>query len=145
MIEIAIQAQQNGTLKPFSREDAEALKNFKPNQILRAKISGVRKQRSVPQNRMLHACLRCVADNTTDTHWNSIEKAKIQLKHALHFYKATVVLPDGSIHFELDSFAFDNLSQMDANKVCDRSWPILADKLGVKVEELLENSERHYS
>lgn len=142
MIEIAVQ-HQNGLLRPFSPEDAGALKNFKPNQILRARVSGIKKERSVPQNAMLHACIKLVADNTEDQHWNTPEKVKIQLKHALHFYKSTVVLPDGSIHFELASFAFKNLSQMDANKVCDRSWPILAGKIGISVDTLLKNAERH--
>ena len=139
MIEIAIQQQKNGLIRPFSPEDAKALKNFKPNQILRAKISGIRKERSVEQNAMLHACIALVSDNASDTNWNTPEKVKIQLKHALHFYKATVVLPNGSIHFELDSFAFKNLSQIDANRVCDRSWPILAKHIGVTVDELLKN------
>ena len=143
MIEIAIQQQPNGLIKPYSRQDAEQLKNFKPNQILRAKVSGVRKERSVRQNAMLHACISLVADNTEDQQWNTPEKVKIQLKHALHFYKATVVLPNGSIHFELDSFSFKNLSQVDANKVCDRSWPILAKKIGISVDDLLLNAERY--
>ena len=140
MIEIALQLK-NKNLCPFSKEDAEQLKSFKPNQVLRGKISGIRKERSVPQLRLLHACLNTVAENTEDIQWNTPVKVKIQLKHALHFYKSTVVLPDGSIHFELDSFAFANLSHIDANKVFDRSFPILASKIGISTEELLENSE----
>jgi len=140
VIEIAMQ-YKNNSLHPFSKEDAEQLKAFKPNQILRGKISGIRKERSVPQLRLLHACLNTVAENTDDKQWDTPEKTKIQLKHALHFYKATVVLPDGSIHFELASFSFANLSHMDANKIFDRSFPILAKKIGIAVDELLINSE----
>ena len=140
MIEIAIQLKGK-SLYPFSPEDLEKLRDFKPNQILRAKISGIRKERSVPQLRLLHACLNTVAENTEDKQWDTPEKTKIQLKHLLHYYKSTVVLPDGSIHFELDSFAFANLSQIDANKIFDRSFPILAKKIGVSTEELLENAD----
>ncbi len=140
MIEIATQ-NINNTLKPFSQEDKEALQHFKPNQILKCKVSGIRKERSVPQLRLLHACLRTVSENTDDPQWDSVEKAKIQLKHILHFFKSTVVLPNGSIHFELDSFSFANLSQIDANKVCDRSFPILAKKIGVTTKELLANAQ----
>ncbi len=142
-VEIAIQPQQNGMIKPYSQEDREALKIYKPNQILRAKISGIKKERSVPQLRMLHACLRTVAQNTNDPQWDDVEKVKIQLKHLLHFYKSTVVLPDGSIHFQLDSFAFANLEQIDMNKICDRSFPILAKKIGITVDKLLENAEQN--
>ena len=140
MIEIAIQPLPNGLLKPFAPEHAEALKNFKPNQILRAKITGVKKERSVRQNALLHACIKLVADNTPDKQWNTPAKVKIQLKHALQFFKTTVVLPNGEIHFELASFSFKNLSQVDANKICDRSWSILAKKIGVSEQELLANA-----
>ena len=144
MIEIAIQQTPDGNLKPYSREDAEELKNFKPYQILRAKITGVAKDRSVPQNAMLHACVRFVADNTDDIQWNDPAKTKIQLKHLLHYYKTTVVLPDGSIHFELDSFSFARLKQMKANKIFDRAWPFLAKKIGITVDNLLKNADKHY-
>lgn len=143
MIEIALQLTPDGTIKPFSKEDSEALKIFKPYQILRAKLSGIKKERSVPQLRMLHACLRTVAENTEDIQWNDPVKVKIQLKHLLHFYKSTIVLPDGSIHFELDSFSFANLNQIEANKVFDRAWPILAKKIGITVDKLLENAENN--
>ena len=36
-------------LTPYTEKDREALKGYKPNQILKAKISGTEKNRSYPQ------------------------------------------------------------------------------------------------
>jgi len=143
MIEIDLQVQ-NGKLCPFSQEATELLRNFKPNQVVRGKISGVKKERSVPQLRMFWACCRTVADNTEDQNWNTPEKVCIQVKLALRFYKEIVVLPDGSIHFELDSISFDNLGQVEANKIFDRSWPVMAKHIGVSADKLLNNAKRYY-
>lgn len=140
MIEIDLQLQ-NGKLCPFSQEATELLRNFKPNQVVRGKISGVKKERSVPQLRMFWACCRTVAENTEDPEWNHPEKVCIQVKHALKFYKSIVVLPDGSVHFELDSISFANLPQCEANQFFDRAWPVMADHIGCTVPELLENAQ----
>ena len=141
MIEIALQLSQDGDLKPFSQEDKELLKNYLPNQILKAKVSGIQKERSVIQLRMFWACCRTVASNTEDSNWNTPEKVCIQVKIALKFFKSVVVIDDGSIHFDLDSISFKNLKQIEANKVFDRSWSIMSKKIGITVDELLKNAE----
>lgn len=143
MINISIQQQPDGTLKPFSKEDSEALKAYKPNQILQAKISGIRKERSVIQLRLFWACCRTIADNTEDENWNTPEKVCLQVKIALKFFKTIVVGPDGKIHFEPDSISFENLSQVNANKIFDRGWTVMAKQIGISVEELLQNAEKH--
>lgn len=131
-------------LVPYSAEAKDLLSDLKPNQIVRGKITGVKKPRSVKQLRMFWACCRTVADNTEDQNWNTPEKVCIQVKLALRFYKEIVVLPDGSIHFELDSISFDNLGQVEANKIFDRSWPVMAKHIGVSADELLNNAKRYY-
>ena len=142
MIEIAVQ-YKNGILSPFSKEDAEQLKIFKPNQLLRSKISGIKKERSVIQLRMFWACCRTIAENTEDENWNTPEKVCIQIKLALKFFKSVIVTPEGSIHFDLDSISFENLGQIEANKIFDRSWPLMAKKISITVDKLLENAEQN--
>jgi len=142
MVEIATQ-KRNGVLVPFSKEDQDALKNYQDNQILKAKVTGIRKERSVPQLRLFWACCRTVADNTEDPQWNDPDKVCIQVKLALKFFKKVIVTPDGSIHFDLDSISFKNLGQIEANKIFDRAWPVMAKKLGITEQELLENAERY--
>ena len=143
MIIADMQVKQDYSLAPFSQEAKDLIRSYRPNQIVKAKISGIRKEASVPQFRMFHACMRTIADNTSDSQWNDLVKVKVQLKHLLNFFKSTVVLPDGSIHFELDSFAFSNYSKVFKEKIIERSLPILAKKIGITVDELLVNCERY--
>ncbi len=141
MIQIPLQICPDYSMVPATIEAMEQIKNYKPNQIVQAKISGIQKQRSVRQLRLFWACCRTVSDNTRDEQWNNPEKVSIQVKLALKFFKAVVVAPDGHIHFELDSISFKNLRQIEANKIFDRSWPVMAGHIGVSVDDLLRNSE----
>lgn len=143
MIEVDLQLKGK-TLMPFSKEAADLISDFVPNQVIRGKLTGVQKPRSVDQLRMFWACCRTVAGNTDDPEWNTEEKVCWQVKHAIKFFKDTIVLPDGRVHFELASISFANLSQCIANKVFDRSWPVMADKIGITVDELLKHAKRYY-
>ncbi|RLB87959.1 MAG: hypothetical protein DRH26_14525 [Deltaproteobacteria bacterium] len=141
MIIADMQMKSDYSLVPFSPEAKDLLKNFKPNQIVKVKVSGVKKERSVIQLRLFWACCRTVADNTEDESWNTPDKVCIQIKIALKFFKSIIVTPDNHVHFDLDSISFENLSQVNANKIFDRSWPIMAKKIGVSVDTLLQNAE----
>lgn len=143
-MKIALQ-KKNGAFHPFSKEDEEAIKDYKENQIVGATLTGVRKPRSVKQLRLFWACCRTVSNNTYDQNWNTPEKVCIQIKLALKFFTGAVVTPEGNVHFLLASIAFDNLNQVMANNIFDQSWNIMAKKIGVTVDELLINSERNYS
>ncbi len=134
---------KSGQLVPFSEESKTLLKDLQENQVVKAKITGIRKPRSVRQLRMFWACCRTVSDNTEDENWNNPDKVCIQIKLALQFYKHVVVAPSGSVHFELGSISFENLSQVMANNIFDRAWKIMAKKIGVSVDDLLANAERY--
>ncbi len=143
MKDIAFQ-KRKGSLVPFTDEDLNKLSEFKENQILRCKVSGARKERSWQQLKMLHACLKLVASNTENASWNTVEKAKLSLKVALNYIVDGVIIVDkqGNVHFQYRSFGYDDLAHMEANKLFDRSWPILASIIGITEDELLKESER---
>jgi len=142
-IKVACQIR-NGIPHPFSEEAREELSRFKENQIISGVFTGIMKERSVPQHRLFFACMRAVADNTDDSEWSDVDKVKIQLKHLLRFYKSIHVLPCGTVHCELGSFSFSNLNQIHANKIVDRSLPILAKKIGLSEQELVKNAQEYY-
>ena len=71
---------QNGKLTPHSEQDIEDLRDFKENQVLRVKISGTRKARSLKQLRTYWAACSLLAENTDDPKWNDREKVSWQLK-----------------------------------------------------------------
>lgn len=138
MIEIAMQ-YKNNSLHPFSKEDAEQLKAFKPNQILRGKISGIRKERSVPQLRLFFACCRTVLLNSEE--WEHTDQVKKFVKVKLDFVdmqKSIVVGNKVIPHYR--SISFKELKHMEACNFFDRAFEVLAKKIGVTVESLLENS-----
>ena len=131
MKETFLQLDHNYRLLPASREDLEVLRHFKPNQILRAKLTGTRKSRSVRQNAWLHSMFRIVADNTDDPDWNTPAKVKRKVKMAMKFFKDDVVVSGNKVYFELDSFAFDKMDQQTANVKYEEAKLICSQFLGV--------------
>jgi hypothetical protein len=142
-MEIAFQ-KRNGVPVPFTDEDAATWQEYRENQITRHKVSGVRKERSWKQLKLLHACLKLVSSNTESKNWNTPEKAKLSLKVALHFVDENVIIVDrqNNVHFSYRSFGYESLPHMEANKLFDRAWPILAGVIGISVDELLAESEK---
>ncbi len=142
MREIAV-SKHGKTLFCLSLDDEHKLSEYHDNQILRCKIYGVRKQRSYQQLKMFWSCCRTVADNTDNQFWNTPQKVAFQIKVGLHFVDPSVtsVRPDGGVQFLYRSISFKNLSHMDACGFFDRAFDLMANKLGCKVDELLENSE----
>lgn len=143
MIKIAMQIK-DGCLVPFSQEDRDALKSYHENQVVKAKVSGIRKQRSVRQLRLFFACCRAVCDNTEDPSWNNVDKVKNQVKVALEFIdlNKSIVDAKGTFHPHYRSICFDELRHIDACNFFDRAFKILAQKLGVSIDALLQNAER---
>jgi hypothetical protein len=139
MKEISIQVKDN-VLHPFSEDDREILREYKPNQILRCKLSGIQKPRSLIQMRLYWSTCQVVADNTDQVAWNTKAKVDFQCRVKLHFADAdtVVVKPDGTIAYKYLSIAFRNLPHIMACNYFDRSFAVMAKFLGVSAEKLIE-------
>lgn len=136
MIEIFLSiGKDRRFLFPATQEDAEKLKAYAPNQVVRAKITGHKRPRSVQQNRWAHAMFRLVADNSGDPQWDTIDKVKRKVKLMMEFFSERFVV-DGKIYFELRSFAFDQMEQSEADIRYNQAKEICAQKLGVDPETL---------
>lgn len=134
---IEIHAQWTGKMyAPFSIEDRDASKAFKPNQVVTLKVTGTKRPRSVQQNRWAHAIFRIVASNTEDPDWDTPEKVKRNVKMAMKFFKDDVIVHGNKVFFELRSFAFDKMDQNEADVKYEEAKNICAKKLGVKSEAL---------
>ncbi len=142
MKRLAMQVK-NKTLRPFSQEDLELLREFKENQVVTVKVQGIKKPRSYQQLKLFFAVLKTVVENTDHPNWNSLEKAKHSLKVALNYVHEGVVAVDkqGTVHFSYRSFGYAELPHMEATRIFQRSWPILAKVIGVSEDELLKNAE----
>lgn len=141
MEEIFVQ-RKNNKLWPVSLTDEEKIRDFPTSKTLRAEIYGVKKPRSLAQLNMYWATCQSVADNTDDKNWNTKEKVDFQCRVATNFVnlEETIVDPHGNVHFKYRSIAFKNLSHIDACDYFNRAWDIMAAKIGVTVDQLLENS-----
>ena len=78
-IELALQ-YKNGIFYPHSPEDAEKAREYKNNQVVRSKITGIKKRRSYEQLKLFFACAKLVAENTEDPNWNTKDKVCEQVK-----------------------------------------------------------------
>ena len=135
MKEIILQVKGK-TLIPFSEEDMEILRGYKENQTLRAKLTGVKKLRSVLQNKWIHAIFREVANNTDNVEWDTPEKVKRNVKMAIKFFKDDVTVSGNKVFFELRSFSFDKMEAAEANNIYEQAKNVCADFLGVNPDEL---------
>jgi len=132
MIEVSLQLKDN-TLYPFGEEDKERLKEFKDNQVLRAKLTGAKKPRSIRQLNTYWSACKVVSDNLAGMSKEEVDfEVKVKLKHIQSF---RVV---GGITFvELGSIAFRNLDHIEACGFFDRAFPVMAKMIGVTEDDLL--------
>lgn len=143
MIEIALQLKQDYSLLPFSREDLEKLKGYKSNQIVRAKISGCNKQRSYLQLKAYWQACKTTADNNETPGWRTKEQVDFQVRVALRFYDPDLIIamPNGSIAFHYRSVAYKNMKHIEACNYFSQAFEVMANKLGITVEELIKNND----
>jgi len=138
VIEIPLQLQHDyHSLSIIDAESIEKIKEFKPNQILRAKLWGVKKPRSVIQLNLYWACCKTVADNLEGKTKEDIDfDVKVALKHI----KAFRVVKNITF-IEVGSISFENLAHLSACNFFDRAFPVMAKMIGVRTEELLANAD----
>lgn len=142
MPDLFLQMRPGYLLAPATPGDLEALKGFMPNQILKAKLAGTLKSRSVEQNGWMHKVFQIVAENTDDPAWNTLEKVKRNVKLAMKFFSDDVTVIDNKVFFELKSFAFHKMSQVEANKVFNEALEICSIKSGISIEKLTEQCKK---
>jgi len=128
---------------PFSQEDKAIWDEFKTNQLIKAKIYGVSKERSYRQLKLYWICCKTVADNNESPGWLTKEQVDFQIRVALRFYDPDLIIakPDGSIAFNYRSIAYKNLGHIEATRFFTSAFEIMAEKLGITTEELLKNTE----
>ena len=130
---------KNNTLVPFSEEDSEALNDFKDNQIVRLKVTGTRKERSLKQLRTYFAACRLLSENTENGKWNTYKKVDWQLRNRLKFYDMSLTLViDGNVQFKVRSISFKNLKHIEACDFFSRAYDLMAKYLDVDVDVFIE-------
>ena len=137
---------QDGKLTPNTPNDADILKSeFKNYQLVRIKAYnvGIKKERSITQLGLLHACFKLVADNTEDKRFNHPAKVKLACKVACHYVVPDIVVVkvDGTVIFQYRSFAFSELDHMEACNIFERCFEYMAKILKITKEKLIEEAQ----
>lgn len=143
MIEISTQIRPDYSFAPFSQEDLDLAKEYKPNQIVKNKITGVEKPRSLKQLRTYWRCCTTVANNNETPGWQTKKQVDFQCRVELRFYdpELIIALQDGSIAFHYRSIAIKNLKHIEACGYFDDALAIMAKKIETTVEELIKNKD----
>ena len=145
MIEIAL---QHGThvLHPYTDECKEALKKYKHNQILRAKIYGVEKERSYKQLNLYWACCGFVAEQLSD-HESLWSRNDVDFEVKIRVAKDNPAMikrfksVDGVVYMEPISIAIPNLPHLEACKFFDKGMPIMGKLVNMTTEELIRETQ----
>ena len=139
MIEIALQSI-NGKPHLFSEEDREKWAEYRENQVVKARCVGAKKPRSYKQLKLYWSACGIVAENMEDRKWSTKDSVDFQLRVALDFRDPhkVAVSPSGDVQFFYRSIAFANLGHIEACNYFDRAFDLMAKKLGVTKDALMQ-------
>lgn len=147
MIEIALQYDGVGNgFYPHSVEDREASREFKDNQIVRAKIQGVKKERSYRQLNTYWACCGFVAEQLSD-HTKIWTKNDVDFTVKIRVAKENPAMikrfksVDGIVYMEPISISIPNLPHISACKYFDRAFPIMGEMVSIDAEKLIRETQ----
>ena len=126
-------------LLPYGDESKDSANSYRPNQIVNAKVKGIKKERSIRQLNTYWAVCQTVADNTEDKQWGTKEKVDFQARVRTHFVDPNllVVRGDGEVIFHYRSIAKKNLGHIEACRYFDQAFEVMAQFLGTDTKELV--------
>lgn len=127
-------------LVPYSQEDLETVREFKQNQVLRVKISGVQKPRSLRQLKMYWAACRTVAENLEGMTKDDVDfevKIRVAKEHPSMIRRFREI--NGSVFLEPISISYENMGHLEACHFFDLAFPIMASMIDVETDTLLAN------
>ncbi len=140
-MEIAVQVKK-GMLRPHSIEDEEEIKNLKENQIVKVKVTGVRKPRSYQQLKLYWSCCKKVSENTEDVNWDTYKKVDLQCRMRTKFFDDELTIVAGNkVVFTPRSISFKNLKHIESCRYFDQAFEIMSNFLCVDVETLLHEGK----
>jgi hypothetical protein len=141
MIEIMAQIKPGGVIDPHTTEDYERMmEKYKVHQIVKLKISGAEKERSLPELNLFNACAKLVADNMDDPKFNTKEKVKIQAKIDLKFIEGFVVTND-NVQAILKTLSFTKTNQAESHRFISQALDYFAEVLGITTEKLISETK----
>jgi len=136
MIEIVFRHTRSG-VEPYSEEDAELLKGFIPGQIVKHRLSAIRKPRSYEQLKTYFAACQLLSENVDSPDWDTKEKVDFQIRCELRWIKGYIKTSNGVWCIMPKSISYAELPHLTACKYFDRAFLLIANYLRMTVEELI--------
>ena len=129
-------------LYPYTPHDLEEIKEYLPNQVLKAKLNGYKHPRSPKQIRFVHKLFEIVAENSPDPKLkNDAEYVKRWAKTSIKFFEDMIVV-DGVVYCPLRSLAFDKMGHKEATKVINKLANVCAEAIGISVDQIKRQAQR---
>lgn len=135
----------------YGEESLEAVKDYMPNQILKAKLTGFKKQRSLAQLHTFWKVCTIIADNTGNRSWNHKDKVATQVKIGTQFIDASKTIVDrkGNVHLHYRSISFRELGHMEACDFFNNAYRFLEepamDLTGLTMDEIFRSISLDYN
>lgn len=150
MIEIATQKKEHCPacdfrfvyLLPFSDEDVEELKNYNFNQVLKNRITGALKERSLVQLRLYWGACRFLAVQLSD-HENLLSADDIDFETKTRIAKNNPAMIKrfkmiaGIMYIEPISIAMVNMKHLEACFFFKKAFPLMGDMIGKTEDEFI--------
>ena len=145
MIEISMQ-KKNGVYHPYTDVCKEASKEFADNQVIRGKLYGVKKERSLQQLNTYWACCGFVAEQLSD-HLKIWTRNDVDFEVKIRVAKENPAMikrfksVDGIVYMEPISIAIPNLPHIMACKYFDRAFPVIGSLIGMDDKSLIRETQ----
>jgi len=126
---------------PYTPEDTAKAKCFPVNKIVDATIEGAKQAPSLRQNNTFYSACSIVSENSDDKQWQHPEDVVINVKMICRHVR--IVIEGDKTYAEPRSLSFDKFPDWhERNVFFNRAFEVLADKIGLSVEELMEAVKR---
>lgn len=130
---------------PINESEIEELEKMPEGEILNLCISEVQDndRRSYSQLGTYWAGCKFVSENTEDRNWSTQDDVDEQVKIAVHHVKGWMYYLNQktgveTLHIKTRSIAFKNLGHLKACGYFDKAFQVLADKVGMGVDEFID-------
>lgn len=143
MVELCLQLN-NGIFTPYTLADQEAAREYKDNQIVKAKITAAQKPRSLQQLRLYWKLCRIWSDNSSRPEYANEQLVDWRIRNALQFYDTSMTYVNtktGQINFKVRSISFKNLKHVEACNYFDRALDLISKHMRVPLEELIRRAD----
>lgn len=143
MIELCLQLN-NGIFAPYTLADQEAAREYKDNQIVKAKITAAQKPRSIKQLGTYWRLCKLWSDNSDRIEYATPALVDWRIRNALQFYDTSMTYVNtktGQINFKVRSISFKNLKHVEACGYFDRALDLISRHMKVPLYELIRRAD----